>query len=266
MDAVSIGEHIGAVTKGWNEYSGKCDQHGESTVRLPKFLKNQNWFCSECHSERAKKESEEQWKADRIQSLHKVADIPWKYKGMRFEATTADQKTVRGIAKSFRDLIVSNRAWAVLVLMGSVGTGKTLLASELAQSLVEKEGMSVRYCTAKQMISEIQASYGIEGKSEEGEISKFVQYELLIIDEIDAKPDRENANLLLQEIINRRYNCERPVCVITNQPFDNLARYVGDRVDSRLHENAFVCSFNWDDFRKTSSSDSEKKQQARGFE
>jgi DNA replication protein DnaC len=134
--------------------------------------------------------------------------------------------------------------------MGNVGTGKTLLASELAESLIEGLSMSVRYCTAKQMIAEIQAAYSAEGKSEEMEVLRFVQYGLLILDEIDAKPDRENANLLLTEVINRRYNAEMPVVVITNQPFDNLAKFVGDRVDDRLHENAFVCSFDWPSFRR----------------
>lgn len=266
MEPQLIGEYANTLTRGWNEYSGKCETHGESTVTLPKFLKKQEWFCSECAMERARKEAEAQWKADRIKFLHDIAQIPWRYKDQRFEAKTPEQKAVRGVVKSFRDLIIAPEpVWAVLVLMGSVGTGKTLLASELAQSIIEKEGMSVRYCTAKQMISEIQASYGAEGKSEEGEVSRFVQYDLLIIDEIDAKPDRENANLLLQEVINRRYNAAMPVCVITNQPFDNLGRYVGDRVDSRLHENAFVCSFTWPDFRKANSPEPENNPRSRGF-
>jgi DNA replication protein DnaC len=153
--------------------------------------------------------------------------------------------------KHFRDLIANGPKWVVLVLFGGVGTGKTLVASELAESLINGLSMSVRYCTAKQMIAEIQAAYSSEGKTEEGEILRFVQYNLLILDEIDAKPDRENANLLLTEVINRRYNAEAPVVVITNQPFDGLARFVGDRVDDRLHENAFVCSFDWPSFRRT---------------
>jgi DNA replication protein DnaC len=56
--------------------------------------------------------------------------------------------------------------------------------------------------------------------------------------------------LLLTEIINRRYNAEKPVVVITNQAFDTLARFVGDRVADRLHENAYVCAFSWPSFRR----------------
>jgi DNA replication protein DnaC len=100
------------------------------------------------------------------------------------------------------------------------------------------------------MISEVQASYSSETKSKEGEILRFLQYDVLILDEIDAKPDREDSNLILTEVINRRYNEQKPVIAISNQPLADLAKFVGDRVHSRLHENAFICAFTWADSRK----------------
>lgn len=232
------------------ERSGVCETHGPSTLVLPSKIKSQ-WTCRICFEEEMKKESEERWLKDRNETLHRIADIPFKYRGGRFNAVTPAQKAVRGMVKAYRDFILANKEWAVLVMMGGVGTGKTLMASEFAESLINNNSISVRYCTAKQMISEVQMSYNpAEGKTEEGEILKFVQYGILILDEIDAKPDRENANILLTEIINRRYNCEKPVVVITNQPFNNLDKFVGSRVDDRLHENSFVCNFDWPSFRR----------------
>lgn len=241
---------MGNLLKGSEPVSGTCETHGESTLMLPLFLKNRNWVCVKCEEEKAKAEAAERWRADRTATLHRIAGIPSKYRSRKFEALTPAHKQVRSTVKAFRDAIAAARMWAVLVLFGGVGTGKTLLASELAESLIDNLDMSVRYCTAKQMIAEIQASYGQEGKSEEGEILRFVQFDLLILDEIDAKRDTDAANLLLTEVINRRYNEEKPVLVITNQPFDNLAKFVGDRVDDRLHENAYVCSFDWPSFRR----------------
>lgn len=240
----------GSLLKGLQGIEGDCEIHGKGMVYCPKFLADRPWVCPTCSQEAAKAESERQWLIERSDTLHRIAGVPQKYRGARFEATTPEQKFVRSTVKAYRDAIAAKLHWAVLVLFGGVGTGKTLLASELAESLVNNLSMSVRYCTAKQMIAEIQQAYGIEGKSEEGEILRFVQYSVLILDEIDAKPDRENANLLLNEVINRRYNEEKPVVVITNQPFDSLAKFVGDRVDDRLHENAYVCSFDWPSFRR----------------
>lgn len=246
----SIGEFVDGLleTKRLIKLDGECETHGKSSSYA--FIGKGGWYCRYCLETEQRKETEQQWLKSRTEHLHKISNIPTKYLGKKFVATTSAMKAVRGTVKAFRDLIVGERKWAVLVLMGSVGTGKTLLASELAESLINNIGKSVRYCTAKQMIAEIQSSYGMEGKSEEGEVLRFVSYDVLILDEIDAKPDRENANLLLTEVINRRYNEEKPVVVITNQPFNNLAKFVGDRVDDRLHENALVCSFDWPSFRR----------------
>jgi DNA replication protein DnaC len=73
---------------------------------------------------------------------------------------------------------------------------------------------------------------------------------VLVLDEIDAIPVKDNASLLLTEIVNRRYNENKPVIAISNQPFDHLARFVGERVHSRLHENSFSCALNWGDARR----------------
>lgn len=235
----------------FEDFDGECQEHGKSTVTLPRRLPNAKWFCPACAEASRKREARDRWLTERAETLHRIACIPSKYRGQRFIAATPAQKSVRGQVKAFRDAIADGPKWAALVLMGGVGTGKTLMASELAESAINGLSMSVRYCTTKQMIAEIQAAYSTDGMTEEGEVLRFTQYGLLILDEIDAKPDRENANMLLTEVINRRYNEEKPVVVITNQPFDNLAKFVGDRVDDRLHENAFVCSFDWPSFRRS---------------
>lgn len=224
-----------------------CATHGLRTVTIHAGMA---WYCPDCLESELKIEYATKWAEQRHADLYAVAMIPQKYRGQKFVATTPEQKHVRGTCKAFRDQITQGPKWAALVLMGEFGTGKTLLACELAESLIEKFGLSVRYVTAQAMVSEIQAAYRTEGKSEETELMRFAQFDVLVIDEIDAKRDSDNANLLLTEVINRRYNAEKPVVVITNQPFDGLAKFVGGRVHSRLHENAFVCSFDWQDFRK----------------
>jgi DNA replication protein DnaC len=244
----NIGELIAGVAGKFHKVSGECPAHGPSEVGV--LREGGAWYCPKCFEAKMAEESRAKWIEDRNATLYAIAKIPSKYAGQKFVAHTPEHKAARGIAKTFRDFIVEKPRWGVLVLMGTVGTGKTLLACEFAESWIKNLTRSVRYTTANGMIKEIQASYGREGKSEEGEIMRFVQYDLLILDEIDAKPETANANLLLTEIINRRYGEEKPVIVITNQPFEKIADFVGDRVADRLHENAFVCSFDWPSFRR----------------
>lgn len=244
----TIANIISGTYKAFDTVPGTCDTHGPSDALVRR--EGGVWTCRKCVEAAAKLAEREKWLADRNATLMKIATIPSKYAGQRFVAHAPEHQAIRAEVLKFRNFIVSEKRWAVLVLTGAVGTGKTLLACEFAESMIKNLSCSVRYISANGMIKEIQASYGREGKSEEGEIERFVQYDVLIIDEIDAKPDRENANLLLTEIINRRYSNDKPVIVITNQPFESLGQFVGDRVDDRLHENAFVCSFNWQSFRR----------------
>jgi DNA replication protein DnaC len=240
-----------AIPSSFREVSGTCPQHGENTVLLHPRRGAQEWYCAACAEAERKAADQAAWLKSRAETLQRICCIPEKYIGKKFDAKTPEQKRVRMTVKGFRDAVAARSGWAVLVLMGTTGTGKTLLSCELAQSLIDNLSMSVRYCTANQMISEIQSAYGQDGKSEESEILRFSQYDVLILDEIDAKRNTENASLLLTEVINRRYNSERPVVAITNQPMEKLAQFVGDRVFSRLHENAFVCAFDWADYRVT---------------
>ncbi|WP_395406273.1 ATP-binding protein [Pseudoduganella sp. UC29_106] len=248
MTFKSVGEI--AAFPGTNPFTGTCPEHGESTVLIFSFQKNQAWFCSECASVKVRAEDGARWLRERREAIYRSATLPEKYLGRTFPATSAAMRTARAQAKAFLDQLKRERLWATLIMIGKNGTGKTLLATELAEYMINKMSLTVRYCTANQMVSEIQASYSTEGKTQEGEILRFANYDVLIIDEIDAKPDKENANILLTEVINRRYNSLRPVIAISNQPLDMLHKFVGDRVESRLHENSFVCSFNWPDFRK----------------
>lgn len=245
-DAMS---YLGSFTANVSPIEGECQTHGVATVLT---RADKPWHCPECMELLKAAEFAQLAATERHAHLHSIADVPSRYRGQKFVPATQAHKSVRVVAASFRDFIVAEPRWAALILMGDVGTGKTQLACEFAESYINRLARSVRYVTAKGMIAEIQASYGREGKSEEGEIERFVQYDLLILDEIDAIPSKDNAALLLTEIINRRYGNNKPMIVITNQPLDGLAKFVGDRVLDRLHENSFIAAFDWPSFRRAS--------------
>lgn len=231
------------------EVAGECEKHGASVALLHPRSSLKEWYCAECTVEARQAEDRATWLRERAQTLNRIACLPERYQGIRFEAKTPEQKRVRVTVRAFRDSLTAERRWSTLILVGLTGTGKTLLACELAQSLIDNLSMSVRYCTANQMIAEIQAAYDIDGKTEESEVARFAQYDLLVLDEIDAIRSSENASLLLTEVVNRRYNAQRPVVAISNQSIDRLAKFVGDRVYSRLQENTLICAHDWPDQR-----------------
>lgn len=226
---------------------GHCTQHG---ARQTLVRAGQQWFCPICYEKTVEAQTEARWFAERKADLLRNAHIPKKYRGEKFIARTAAQHRARFIVTSFLELVASGGQWAALALCGTVGTGKTRLACELAEYCASVLLRTVRYVTANEMISEIQASYSAEGKSEASEMARLINYDLLIIDEIDTKAGTENAQRLLNDIINRRYNDNKPVIVVSNQLFDALGQFVGERVHDRLHENSFVCTFHWPGYRR----------------
>ncbi|HEY0586232.1 MAG TPA: ATP-binding protein [Pseudoduganella sp.] len=242
-----IAELIAGLTARVRPVDGECEKHGAATMLTREGLP---WHCPACIELDKSHEFQKQAAAERHAHLHSIADIPSRYRGQRFISHCAEHKEVRAMVSAFRDFIVAEPRWAALILTGVPGTGKTQLACEFAESYINRLGRSVRYITAKSMIAEVQSSYNAEGKSERGEIERFVQYDLLILDEIDAISSKDNAALLLTEIVNRRYGENKPVIAITNQQLDPLRKFVGDRVHDRLMENSFICLFDWQSFRR----------------
>jgi DNA replication protein DnaC len=226
---------------------GNCGAHGPATILTRAGLP---WHCPKCLDAKLAKEFVSTAVTKRQEHLQKIADLPAKHRGQEFRATTPEQRAVKQMVVKFRDFIISQAAWAALLMVGKNGTGKTLMATQFAESLIAKYGKSVRYVTAASMISEIQSCYGREGRSAEVAMLEFAQYDLLIVDEIDLIRDKDDAKILLTEVISKRYNAERPVVAISNQTLDTLSQFVGDRIVSRLHENSFICAFDWADFRR----------------
>lgn len=227
---------------------GECEEHGvlDALTRI----NGGTWHCPVCLE---RKMAEDRAEFDRVQSLKTrmhAAKIPTKFAGSNFVVRSPDHKAVRQQVKAFRDFFVSVGGWASLVLIGEPGTGKSLLACELIESMIKSLGINARYVTANEMISEIRASYSTEGKTEHSEIARFASYDMLVIDEVDAIPPSPNAALLLNEVYNHRYSNARPVVTISNQAFGILEQFVGSRVYSRLNENMFMCAHTWADERR----------------
>lgn len=236
-----------ALSASLQRLDGSCGEHGAATVLA---RADRGWYCPTCLEAHKRDESIRRWAQERAPTLHGIASIPARYRGQEFKATSPAQKQVRAMAAAFRDFVVAEPRWACLLLIGEIGTGKTQLACELGEAFINRLLRSVRYVTAKGMVSEIQAAYSTDGKTEESEIDRFVRYDLLILDEIDLVPAKENALGLLMEVINRRYGSHRPMIVVTNQQLADLGRFVGERVVDRFHENGFPCAFDWPSFRR----------------
>ena len=166
-----------------------------------------------------------------------------------------------------------------LLLMGTVGVGKTHLAVAILKGLTEK-GVPGLFCESGSLLKQIQDSYNpISQTSEMRVLAPVYQAEVLVLDELGATVPTDWVRDTMYQIINKRYNDRRLTIFTTNYLDDvrgeqnapesaprsfsrkgtaeriremtTLEDRIGTRLRSRLYEMCNVVEIEGDDYRKT---------------
>jgi DNA replication protein DnaC len=234
---------------GFTLLTGTCETHGEESYSTHPNVKV--WRCSKCAIETVKAASQAEYAASVYDDRLKRSGVSARHLKGAFSAATAEQKTARMEAKKFLDKVKAKTGWLPLVFTGPCGTGKTLLASEIMKALMTTNEITCFYTTAANMLSYIKSGYGQKERSEYEDLKKIAAYGLLVIDELDQIKTSTHDVGMLQNIINTRYNDDKPLIVISNKLFSDFQEVIGERTVSRLYENGVVINFDWQDNRKT---------------
>ena len=144
-----------------------------------------------------------------------------------------------------------------LLLMGSVGVGKTHLAVSILKGLTER-GFSCLFYEFGSLLKEIQDSYNPSTRSSElSVLAPVLTADVLVLDELGASKPTDWVRDTMTHIINSRYN-EKKFTVFTtnylderpNEREETLEDRVGVRVRSRLYEMCKTVMIVGDDYRK----------------
>ena len=157
-----------------------------------------------------------------------------------------------------------------LLLVGTLGVGKTHLAVGIAKSLILKKAVPCLFCDYRELLKQIQNSYNDSVKATELEVLHPVfDAEVLILDELGVVKPPEWVWDTVSLILNTRYNDNRTTIITTNfedQPAAGVARSlsparaaarqetlgdrIGERMRSRLHEMCRIIKMEGEDFRQ----------------
>lgn len=123
---------------------------------------------------------------------------------------------------------------ANLLLIGSTGTGKTHISSAIAREIISR-GYDVLYDTAQNIIEAFRNDqFYRSARNPEAEADKFLECELLIIDDLGAEFVNQFSVAALYNLINTRQNRNLSTIISTNLSAEELAgRYEG-RIYSRI--------------------------------
>nr|DAH90071.1 MAG TPA: Replicative helicase [Caudoviricetes sp.] len=183
------------------------------------------------------------------------ACIPARFKTKtfeNFETPEAWQKmakeTVRSYAEQFPENLAHGRC---MLFLGNVGTGKTHLASALLRSVIE-QGYTGAFVGAGDLIADIRDTWRPNSEMSPRALTRrYIDMDLLVIDEIGVQRGTENEREILFSILNNRYNGLRPTVLLSNFNTEDVKRYVGERVYDRLKEDGgLVIPFSGRSYRK----------------
>ena len=145
-----------------------------------------------------------------------------------------------------------------LLLMGTVGVGKTHLAVSILKSLTER-GFNCLFYEFGALLKGIQDSYNTVSQTSELKVLQPVfDAEVLVLDEIGASKPTDWVRDTMAHIINMRYNDKKLTIFTTNylderraEKDETLEDRVGVRLRSRLFEMCKTVSMSGEDFRRT---------------
>ena len=167
-----------------------------------------------------------------------------------YRAETAKQQALETTVTEYVREMQAGGLKRNFVMLGNCGTGKTHLACAIGMEAV-RQSKTVLFATASEIIRRVQAAHKSDTETEWGMMQEFEQLDLLIVDEVGVQYATESANRIITEIVNARYNAEKPTVFISNLGADEFQAVMGERAMSRMMEDGckpFVCD--WADYRK----------------
>lgn len=258
LDIDPLERRFGVVAK----EPASCDEHGPYASITSRNSATPSG-CPECaEAARLERERAEQQAtmariaAERLERKLGSAMIPKRFQGKTFAdyvATSAGQrknlKACQQYAKQFRE---NQEAGRCLLLLGKPGTGKTHLANAIAGHVIVNGNATAVYRTVAGILQHVKGSY--DSRSEYTEAQAFeslIQPNLLIIDEVGATKPTEFEQATLFNIINGRYEEQRPTIVVSNLMPEELPAVLGERCVDRLREGGGIgLVFDWESARK----------------
>lgn len=116
------------------------------------------------------------------------------------------------------------------------GSGKSLLSAIIANTLMEKMSLSVKFIAVVDLLEMVRKNY--KAGDYDNDIEAFFKTRLLILDDIGVEMKKEHTDLILYRLINERSNNRLTTIFTSNLPIDDLK--LDDRTIDRINEIAAV--------------------------
>jgi len=185
---------------------------------------------------------------ERLERMIKQSNLGERFRTRTFETYKISNENnkpytiCKRYAEKFKELQIKGIG---LLVTGNYGAGKTHLAAAIAHELI-KQGYQPIFGTLITLLGKIKASYGdsCSKETEEKIINRYINCDLLIIDDLGKEKPTEWVLEKLYYVVNCRYENNKPIIITSNyndtKLMDRLT--VGDNLEtseaivSRMYE------------------------------
>ena len=192
-------------------YCGSC--HTKKQCLTPRILTFEPRIVScpcKCQQERETAEKAQSELFQRVRRNTANANIPTHYGNTKLEML--DEANRNFAVRYLADFYENSGDTIGLLLYGDVGTGKSFLASCLANDMLSK-GYSVRWLSAMQIVEQ-GAFYSDEDYRRY--VDDIIRPDVLIIDDLGAERGTEFAMERVFSLVDTRVSSDKPLIVTTN--------------------------------------------------
>nr|WP_315463915.1 ATP-binding protein [uncultured Rhodoferax sp.] len=140
-----------------------------------------------------------------------------------------------------------------LWIVGTVGTGKTHLATAVLRKEFFVNGQEPGVVTHKGLLDEIRATWDKDTRTrtQDEVIRKYGEdIALLLLDDLGAVNNSEQARTDLFEVIDRRYRNNLSTIITSNLSATELDEALGARIADRLRDGAILVSIEGESYRR----------------
>lgn len=190
-----------------------------------------------------------------LDSKLKFASIPETYKNITLKDVSTNfytrqdsrdkMKAVARLIKWYLDNIDTNieNGKGLFFWSKTKGSGKTMVATALANELINVHGKYVKFATSLDILDEIRATYN-KHDSEDNEnnlIKDLVAAQILVIDDFGTERATDWAGEKFYQIVNKRY-IDKKVTIYTSNHDLTTLKY-DDRITNRIKERSYIIPF-----------------------
>ena len=219
-------------------HCGKCHTPKQCRVMISGREMKPLCICK-CERERIEREDREMAEMKRQRKISDMQYRAFDSQPMRKLTFDIDDRKSPSVSDVCHNYVENFRQMdgKGLLFFGSVGTGKSFYAACIVNALLEK-GVSCRFTT-----------FTKQGKDPEN----LSEFELVVLDDLDAERDTEYMNEIVWSIIDERYQKNLPVIITTNLTAKQLSEagnVFRQRIYSRLHKMCIFVEVKGTDRRK----------------